>query len=247
MKKITFCLFILISFISCNAPPDGASNGISRLANLSDDDSENNQVLFSQMWVWEYHIEQESEDKIRIKKDGKIELYYNPQKKYWLFTKSGALGILGEMTNWIIGRPDGSYITSVMPEFPGEDTLIDIEQVESVLPNSLPANFKPTGDKKTFNDNNWGFEKITGDEYLAEEASDYPKHTLYFAPYQVDFSPIYNFSKRKSEIQLAYEFPENIPANMLLLEETRDIRSGQYTFNFIGISNTEYYIDMPAQ
>lgn len=245
MKKLHYLCLISFLTIGCNAPP--GENGASKIYNFTNSENEsqdNNQIKFSQMWLWEYHIELETDDKHIQKTDGKIELYYNPDTKYWLFTKDGALNQLGEMVNWVVGKPDGNYITSVKPEFQGEDTMIDIEKIESKLPQSIPTTFKPTGKKQVFNDNDWGFEKIKAEKYRIDSTEN-QSYSIYLAPYNADFSPIYNFNKRNSEIEMAYSFPDDIPAGQLLLKEFKQKDRNRSTLIFKGISHTEYYITIP--
>ena len=114
-------------------------------------------IKFTQAWVWGY--ENELVQKSEPGHKGEIVIYFEPKQNYWLFTTE-AYGTSGEMYNWIIGKPDGTYWLCDTDEF-GKKTITK-QRLQFSLTKLLPKHYKPLGKRKIFNENKLGFSKIEG-------------------------------------------------------------------------------------
>ncbi|SFH12467.1 hypothetical protein [Pedobacter insulae] len=194
---------------------------------------------FSQAWVWEYKNEMIPAGEPGYQ--GELVVYFNPTTNYWLFTPE-AYGTSGEMYNWIIGKPDGSYLLSAMGEF--EQTTRIRKKLAFPLVKSLPKYYKPTGRKKIFNKNDLGFSKIEGAEFNMKYLKTVESSNVFVGDYPVNFLPIYYFNRLKLEAKLPALFPVNLPRNKLLLEESSVINGKKIYVTFKEISHTNYFIDL---
>ena len=144
---------------------------------------------FTQEWTWMYkndHIEE-----MEIGHKGEMSLYYDPDSQNWLFN-SKSFGGSGEMFKWLIGKPDGTYLSLSLP-FEGEESTYDFWDAHLYPPYVTKLNefYKTTGNSKTFNDNDWGFEKMDAKEYKRSYPKTNDFNMVYLADTEANFTAVY--------------------------------------------------------
>lgn len=199
-------------------------------------------IQFTQAWVWEYQNDLVAESEPGHK--GELVVYYQPRLNYWLFTAE-AYGTSGEMYNWIVGKPDGSYILCATDEFGKQ--VITKQNLEIPLNKTLPKYFQPTGKKKTFNQNQLGFSKIEGREFKVVYRKTNDQSSVFFSDFKADFLPLYFFNRLNTEAKLPFRFPEDLPKQTLLLQENSEVNNVKIRLVFKEISHTEYFIDLKGE
>lgn len=200
------------------------------------------EIKFTQAWVWEYQNNMFPETDPGHK--GEIVVYYEPKKNYWLFTTE-AYGISGEMYNWILGKPDGTYILCDTDEF-GKKTIMH-EKLAFSKKKILPKHYQPTGKRKIFNNNNLGFSKVEGKEYEVGYMKTNDQSSIFVGDFKVDFLPLYFFNRLNIEAKLPLQFPVDFSKNKLLLQEVSTVNKVKLQLTFKEISQTEYYIDLKTE
>src|SRR5690606_20015195 len=165
-------------------------------------------IQFTQVWVWEYQNDLVAESEPGHK--GELAVYYQPRLNYWLFTAE-AYGTSGEMYNWIVGKPDGSYILCATDEFGKQ--VITKQNLE------IPLN------KTTFNQNQLGFSKIEGREFKVVYGKTNDQSSVFVSDFKADFLPLYFFNRLNTEAKLPFRFPEDLPKQTLLLEENSEVNN----------------------
>lgn len=199
-------------------------------------------VKFTQVWVWEYQNNLIPETEPGHK--GEIAIYFEPTKNYWLFTAE-AYGTSGEMFNWIIGKPDGTYLICTADEF-GKKTITK-EKLQFPVNKTLPKHYQFTGKKKIFNQNQLGFPKIEGKEFKVNYTKTNDRSSVFAGNFKADFSPLYFFNRLNIEAKLPFRFPVDLPKNKLLLQEVGIVNKAKLQLIFKEISNTEYFIDLKTE
>jgi len=196
-------------------------------------------IKFTQAWVWEYENNLIAENEPGHK--GEIVVYFEPKQNYWLFT-SEAFGNSGEMYNWIIGKPDGTYVLNASDEF--GYTKLMIEKLKFSTNKKIPSHYIPVSNKKIFNENKLGFPKIIGRKYIVDYEKTTDQSSVYFADHKVNFSPLYHFNRLNIEAKIPFSFPFDLPENKLLLEDESIITTSKISLVFKEISNTEYFVEI---
>ena len=196
-------------------------------------------IKFTQAWVWEYENNLIAENEPGHK--GEIVVYFEPKQNYWLFTTE-AFGNSGEMYNWIIGKPDGTYVLNASDEF-GKTNLM-IEKLKFSSNKKIPSHYRPLSNKKIFNENKLGFPKIIGRKYKVDYEKTTDQSAVYIGDYKVDFSPLYYFNRLIIESKIPLSFPFDLPENKLLLEDESINSNAKISLVFKEISNTEYFVEI---
>lgn len=218
--KPLFFLPILLFFSSCVQPQ--AFNG------------GNTEIKFDQMWVWEYENEQIPENEPG--RQGEMVVYFHPDLNYWLFTFE-AYGTSGEMFEWILGKPDGTYIFSVSDEFEHKFETQKIEFYTAGL------DLKPAGAFKNFRDYYKNFPEIKSEKFEMDYLKTNDKTEMYLADYEADFRPLYFFNLLDCEAKLPVHFPVGLHSNQLVVEENTVSGNGKKIhYRLKDISHTEYFI-----
>lgn len=199
-------------------------------------------IKFTQAWVWTYENELVPENEPGHK--GEIVAYYEPQKNYWLFTAE-AYGTSGEMFDWIIGKPDGTYVLCTTDEF-GKKS-ITTEKLKFPFNKMLPKHYQLLGKKKIFNQNKLGFPKIEGKEFKVVYTKTKDRSSVFIGDFKVGFLPLYFFNHVNIEAKLPFQFPIDLPMNKLLLQEVSIVNKAKLLLTFKEISHTEYLIDLQAE
>ncbi|TJZ61493.1 hypothetical protein FAZ15_09895 [Sphingobacterium olei] len=199
-------------------------------------------MQFTQAWVWDY--ENELVPKNEPGHKGEIVIYFEPKKNYWLFTPE-AYGTSGEMYNWIIGKPDGTYWLCDTDEF-GKKTITK-QRVQFALNKVLPKHYKPLVNRKFFNQNKLGFAKIEGIEFKVDYTKTDNSSSVFISDFKADFFPIYFFNCLNIEAKLPFNFPVDFPNSKLLLQEVSTINKAKLQLTFKEISHTEYFIDLKIE
>lgn len=196
---------------------------------------------FTQEWKWTYI--NNHEDEMEFGHKGDFSAYYNPQTKYWLFTKD-AYERTGDMVNWVLGKPDGTYVFSFMGEFQGEEPTYDVMQTEvHPQPKTLNEFYKSTGKSAIFNDNNWGFDKIKGQEYKRTYMKTNDFNLVYLADYDADFTALYYFNELGSETYFPVHFDIDLPKNKAVLSDKTTVAGKDVRLDFVGIKAVNHSID----
>lgn len=195
-------------------------------------------IKFTQVWVWEYKNNLIAEDEPGHK--GEIVVYFEPKQNYWLFTTE-AFGNSGEMYNWILGKPDGTYISNASDEF-GKMNLIN-EKLKFSANKKLPAHYKLLSNKKDFNVNKLGFPKFIGQKYRVNYEKTSDQSSVFIADHPIDLSPLYYFNRLNIEAKIPFNFPLDLPKNKLLLEDESIINNAKISLVFKEISSTEYFVE----
>lgn len=196
-------------------------------------------LKFTQAWVWEY--ENNSIAQNEPGHQGEIVVYFEAKKNYWLFT-AAAYGTSGEMFDWIIAKPDGTYLLCASNEF-GKKTITR-QQLKYSAGNVIPPHYKPTGNRKVFNQNKGGFPVIEGKEFIVNYTKTNDRTSIFVGDVKADFLPLYHFNQLDSEAKLPVWFPIDLPAGKLLLQDNSTVGRAQIKVRFKEISHTEYFIDL---
>ena len=198
---------------------------------------ENSEINFTQAWVWEYKNELIPGNEIGHQAE--LVVYFHPELHYWLFTVE-AFGVSGEMLDWIIAKPDGTYLVKGKDEFGNE--VIWEERIEFSEESGISEAYRETGNSKIYNQNALGFEPILGKEYSVQFEKTEEESCFYLAESDLDFSPIYFFNQLNLEVKIPVHFPNNLPQNQLILEEETQTPNGRIQTKLKWISNTEYFV-----
>lgn len=185
-------------------------------------------IRFTQAWVWEYT------DKSGVTAD--MVVYFEPQKNYWLFTAE-AYGTSGEMINWVLGRPDGSFIFNFTDET--GNSKLDTLKLEIDREPFLPVNFKPTGRTALFGDTALGFPVFKGSEYAVSFQKTADQYVTMLTTVRINFLPVYYFNRLNSDAKLPVSFYYLLPENTLILSDRLKASSAPF-FRFKYISHTVY-------
>lgn len=217
MKPVLFILLTALAF-TC-----GAQTRLRKTETLN----------FKEVWVWEYL---DSEGK---KQD--MAIYHHPGKNYWLFTAE-AYGLSGEMTEWVLAKPDGEYIQRYRDEHGATITLRDTLYFNT--PAQLPRHYQSMGRMRNFGDKKFGFPEFRGIAFEVKYEKTTDQSLCYLVKVKKVMSPLYYFNQLNKEPRLPVIFPKDLPADHLVLSE--EIQTGgkviRYRFRFI--SPTEYYIEI---
>lgn len=206
----------------------------------SSSETDDNVYSFTQKFSWSYINELVEDGEYGHK--GEFSVYYNPDTKNWLFTKE-SYGISGEMINWIVGKPDGTYYSSWTSPHMNEDNEVSIKKVELYQGFELNELYKSGTLTKEF-DLGSDFGKINSKQYervYAKETND--KSYRFLAEYDADFTVIYSFSSLKIEASLPYNF-EPLPKNILMLEDKSIVNGQNISLEFKGISPADKTVDI---
>lgn len=223
--KPLFLIPILLLFSSCV-----------RTQTISEDNAELN---FTQAWAWEFKNELISKNEPGHQ--GEMVVYFHPELNYWLFNLE-SYGNSGEMLDWVIGKPDGTYLTLSTDEF-GKKNLTE-EKIEFNEESELPSEWISTGNEKYFNENDLGFPKLKGEEFYMKYLKTNEITEVYLTDYPIDFLPLYHFNQLNSEAKLLFHFPINLPKNKLVLEEITTSANQKIQYKLKYISHTEYFVNL---
>lgn len=194
-------------------------------------------IKFTQTWVWEY------QNSLIPKNEpgyaGEIVVYFEPKLNYWLFTTE-AYGNSGEMYNWILGKPDGTYVLCATDEF-GKQT-ITAQKLKFPLNKIMAKHYKLAEKKKAFNQNLFGFQKIEGKEYKVNYLKTIDQSSIFLGDVRANFLPLYFFNRLNIEAKLPFQFPLDLPKNKLLLQEISLVNRKKLQLVFKEISHTDYEI-----
>lgn len=196
-------------------------------------------IKFTQAWVWEY--QNDLIDRDEPGHQGEMVVYFDPDSNFWLFTGE-AYGTSGEMFDWVIGKPDGTYILSTSDEF-GSKAIIQ-QQLEFPCAKNLPEYYIPTGKAKLFNQNKLGFADLEGKEFKIDYLKTLDQSADFIVEFEANFLPLYFFNRLDSEAKLPVQFPTDLPSDRLLLEENSLVGGRKIHLRFKEISHTEYFIDL---
>lgn len=196
-------------------------------------------IKFTQAWIWEYENNTIAQNEPGHK--GEMVVYFDPKNSYWLFTTE-AYGNSGEMYDWIIGKPDGTYLLCASDEF-GKKTIAE-QKLKFPSNKTLPRHYKPTKNKKVFNQNKLGFPKIEGKEFTVNYTKTNDKTSVFIGDYKTNFLPLYFFNQLNTEAKLPVFFPVDFPVGKLLLEENSKVNRAEIRLRLKEISHTEYFIDL---
>lgn len=200
---------------------------------------ENSEINFTQAWVWEYKNELIPENEFGHQ--GEMVVYFHPELQYWLFTVE-AYGVSGEMFDWILAKPDGTYLIKAKDEF-GKSIRWE-EKLEFKEVKHIPEYYFETGETKIFNQNDLGYEPILGKEFKMKYEKTEDETCIHLAEFPINFDPIYFFNQLNLEAKIPVDFPNNLPGNQLVLEDKTQLANGQIRYKLNEISNTEYFVDL---
>jgi len=200
---------------------------------------DNMEFNFTQAWVWEYKNELIPENEFGHQ--GEMVVYFHPGLNYWLFNFE-SFGNSGEMFEWILGKPDGTYLIQAKDEF--GKSIIWEEKLEFKEVKQIPEYYFETGQTKIFNQNELGFEPILGKEYQLNYEKTEEETCTYLAEFPQNFAPLYFFNQLNLGAKIPFNFPIDLPQNTLILEEETQTPNGRITMKLMMISNTEYQIDL---
>jgi hypothetical protein len=234
--KFLYVIFLLM-VTSCGLSQTNSPKGL--LNKTSSNSSK--ELKFMQAWIWEY--ENTALEEGEFGRKGEFWAYYHEELNYWLLTAE-SYGITGEMFNWILAKPDGTYIIDFTDEF-GKNSRLE-HKLDFDIPNEIPIHYKSTGNSKFFNeDDTIGFPKAKGFEYDTkyEMTSDQTK-TFIGAFENVNFTPLFWFNRLDSDAKLPVHFPLDLPSKYGVFEEITKMSVGKYHLVLKNISNTEYYINL---
>ena len=195
----------------------------------------NTELKFTQAWVWEY--ENELIAKNQAGRQGEMVVYFNPELNYWLFNFE-AYGASGEMFEWILGKPDGTYIFSVNDEFKTYQTQQKIEFDTTQL------DLKPTAKFKYFKYFTIDFEPIKAEIFELNYLKTNDKTEISLANFEADFTALYHFNQLDSEVKLPIQFLTSLNPNQLIAEENSVVSEKRIRYKLIDVSHTEYYIQL---
>jgi|SRR5690606_3333624 len=224
MKPLFFLPFLLI-FSSCVMTQT-----------LSEDNSE---LRFTQAWVWEYENELTPENEPGHQ--GEMVVYFHPELNYWLFNFE-SFGVSGEMFEWILAKPDGSYLISGKDEF-GKSIMWE-EKLEFDRNKAIPDYYSPTFQTKIFNENDLGYDEILGKEFKIKYEKTEETSTVFLTEYPQNFLPLYHFNRLNLEAKIPLNFSLDLPENQLVLEEETQTPNGKIKMSLTMISSTEHFIDL---
>ncbi len=224
--------------MSCQAQKADAKNPLSTQV-IETQEAEN--LIFTEVWVWEYKNEWIPENEPGHQ--GEIAIYFHPEKNYWLFT-SEAYGISGEMTDWVIGKPNGEYISQSTDEF-GQKT-IHKESITFHNYEDLNEHLIPIGANMSFGNPEMGFPLIRGEKYKVEYIKTNDSTTLYLGDVKADMRPVYYFNQLISEAKLPVFFMTELPNNKIILSDSTISSGNNIDVEFQYISPTEYHLEIKA-
>ncbi len=221
--KPLFLIPILLFFSSCVKTQTISNN--------------NKELNFTQVWVWEYKNELKGVEEPGH--HGEMVVYFNPELNYWLFNFE-SFGTSGEMFEWVLGKPDGTYIILAKDE--SGKSIFWEEKLRFENVKKIPSYYKLMHEKEVFNENDYGYEKLTGKAYQIHYEKTEEKGKVYLTEYPYDFLPLYYFNQLNLEAKLPIHFPLDLPENSLILKEETRTPKGNIQFKLKMISHTEHYI-----
>ena len=223
--------------MSCQAQKPDVKNQLS--INLKEITNVQN-LAFTEVWVWEYKNEWIPKDEPGYQ--GEVAIYFLPEKNYWLFT-SESYGISGEMTDWVVGKPNGEYISQNTDEF-GYKT-IERESITFHNYENLNEHLIPLGAYMSFGNPDMGFPLIQGQKFKVEYLKTNDISTIYLGEAKADMRAVYYFNQLFSEAKLPVFFMTNLPKNQIILSESTVSSGHNIDIKFKYISPTEYHIELP--
>lgn len=197
------------------------------------------ELSFPQVWIWEYTNEFIPENEPGH--SGEMAVYYSPDKNYWLFTQE-AYGISGEMTDWIVGKPDGEYIIVYTDEHGKRQIEKQFITIHKTV--RLNESFLPQKERMSFGNPVSGFPLIRGEKYLLTYLKTTDSSVFYIGDVNADLTPVYYFNQLNLEAKLPVYFPLDIPANKIILSDSTRSSGRKISLRFRYISHTEYQVNM---
>jgi hypothetical protein len=188
-------------------------------------------MRFTEAWVWEYSDEHGEQ--------GQLTMYYSPEKNFWLFTPE-AYGVSGEMIEWVLGKPNGTYVFKLTDEF-GKASY-ESHKIEFNPVKGIPEYLIPTGKTESFGDREFGFPLLEGKEYRVVYEKTTDQATNYLGIVKANMLPVYYFNRLISDAKLPVQFFSDVPSNTLILSEKYVYSQGTKSYRFKFISHTYYEI-----
>lgn len=189
-----------------------------------------------------------AEDESR--RSGEISIYLDEKTGTFLFTPE-SYGTSGEMVDFVIADQEGNYIFGYTDEH-GKKQRETIKSIHigsrNIQTKKEERDFKkyctPTGNKKKFGTNNYGWPVFIGTEYELNDML-YDSSIVYIATSQYSFLPMFLFNELQSETKLPLnlDVSKKIPSKSLILSRSY-IFEGLHEFTLISYSPTEYFIDL---
>lgn len=220
MNSVIFCLctFLFLAGVVVNAsgqkevtPPTG--------------------IKFTEAWAWEYRNEEGGMSE--------MVLYLEPKRNYWLFTQE-AYGTSGEMIEWILGKPDGTYIGKATDEFGKVNYFKEVVEFEKVT--ALSEHFIPTGKTQVFGDTSYGFPKLKGDEYDVKFEWTNDRAKVVIGDTKVNMLAVYFFNQLNGDAKLPIDFYRGIPPKKIILKDELVTPHSQSLVRFKFISHAIWEI-----
>lgn len=212
-------------------------------ASMNQKENAPNVYHFTQKWTWKY--KNETSEEILDTYEGEMSAYYNPETKNWLFTKE-SYGNSGEMVNWVIGQPNGTYtysFQSVHKEDPSSIMVMNAEEPNHTF--ELEELYKPVSKTKIFNQNS-EFDEMIGKAYeRVFGKSTIDKSVVYLAETSANMTAFYRFNDVDSETKLLYWFDLKMP-NLVYLQEDATLSGDQkkIKLEFLGISKADNKVEI---
>ncbi len=178
--------------------------------------------------------------------EGEMWAYYEPELKYWLFTREDSYGHYGEMFDWVLCKPDGTYIIQATDEF-GEKSRFT-RKIEFLKNEKLPLSFSPAGNDTLFKFGDFLISELEAKKYKKVYPRSSEDTFIYIGDIDdindIDLTPVYYFNElsKTTEIRLPVNFPPDMPGNKLMLGERTYAAWGIVKTNLKWITPTEYYI-----
>lgn len=235
----TNILWIILSFIiaSCG---QSQTNSVKEFTDNKISNS-SKELKFMQAWIWEY--ENTALEEGEFGRKGEFWAYYHEELDFWLLTAE-SYGITGEMFNWILAKPDGTYIIDITDEF-GKTSRLE-HKLDFDIPSEIPSHYTSTGKSKFFNeDESLGFQKAQGFEYEIKYEMTSDRTKTFIGTYEnVNFTPLFWFNRLDSDAKIPVHFPIDLPSKYAVFEEVSKMSVGEYRLVLKNISNTEYFIEL---
>ncbi len=201
------------------------------------------EIKFPIAYIWEYKWEYNEEYSDYDDNEGQMWAYYEPELKYWLFTREQSYGILGDLYDWVLIKPDGTCLFQTQDEFEDKKVFFELK-IDLYKTDILDDTYTPTGKNEKFVYELYNNLTFEGKEYQKSYLKTSEECYVYLADTDIDLSPIYSFNalQNQTEIRLPIYFQTDLPPNKILLRETTDAYYGQGVTELKWITLTEYYI-----
>ncbi len=173
-------------------------------------------------------------------KPSETSVYLDRKTSTWLFTNDDTFGGTAEGLAFVVAYPSGTYLLC------GTDDVgvnsCQRYRLKSAQARASKISGKPTGKRRVFGKNKYGWPTLTGSEYLLEAGRMTQPTYLATVPFNPTPLYAYNFllgNEFYLPIFQAVNYAEVLPRNQLVVSEPTPGGA-----KLVSVSPTEYFLDL---